>query len=133
MTRLLCRTSAITLLLFSFLILAAAAQENSWQGSDRGPQLKAQLVDKDRNASRRIVIVDVDVKNVALADPTERNSNSDTAYLQYRIDGGPYILPMNNKLVFEGLTPGKHTIEVTLADGAFRLMGPKAEMEVVIP
>ncbi len=55
------------------------------------------------------------------------------AHLQYRIDGGPYIVPMNNKIVFEGLTPGKHTIEVTLADNGFRLLGAKAELEVVIP
>jgi hypothetical protein len=125
--------SAITLLLFSLLVLAAVAQENSWQGSDKGAQLKAQLVDKDKNAARRIAIVEVDVKNVALADPTDRGSSSDMAHLQFRIDGGPYILPMNNKIVFEGLAPGKHTIEVTLADKAFRLLGAKAELEVTIP
>ena len=73
-------------------------------------------------------------KNVTLTDPISyRDSGSGMGHLQYRIDNGPYILPMANRLVFEGLTPGKHTIDVSLADGSFRSMGADVELELVIP
>ena len=115
-------------------IFPAVAQEGSWQGSDKGPQLKAQLTDKEKNASRRIAVVDVDVRNVTLTDPISyRGGGSEFGHLEYRLDGGPFILPMANRLIFEGLTPGKHTIEVSLADGSFRPLGAKASLEVVIP
>ena len=131
--RSLCSATMI-LLLVLFSIFSAAAQENSWQGSQKGPQLRAQLADKEKNASRRIAVVDVDVKNVTLTDPIAyRGGGSDMGHLEYRLDSGPYILPMANRLVFEGLAPGKHTIEVSLADGSFRPMGAKTELEVVIP
>ncbi len=125
---------AFTLFLLLFSLLSAAAQEGSWQGSEKGPQLKAQLTDKEKNAGRRIAVVDVDVRNLTLTDPISYPGNGpEMGHLQYRLDGGPYILPMTNRLVFEGLAPGKHTIEVSLADGSFRPMGGKAELEVIIP
>jgi hypothetical protein len=78
--------------------------------------------------------VEVDVRNVTLTDPINFGGGmSDAGHLQYRVDNGPYILPMSNRLVFEGLTPGKHAIEVSLADSAFRPMGAKAELDVEIP
>jgi hypothetical protein len=117
-----------------FLTLPVTVQEGSWQGSEKGPQLKAQLTDKDKNAARRIAVVDVDVRNVTLTDPIAyRESGSNMGHLQYRVDNGPYILPMANRLVFEGLIPGKHTIEVSMADGSFRPMGAKVELAIVIP
>ena len=126
-------TLAFTLLLFLLLILPITAQENSWQGSENNPQLKAQLVDKGKNAARRIVVVDVNVRNITLTDPiTYVGGGPGLGHLQYRLDGGPYIVPMSNRLIFEGLIPGKHTIEVSLADGSFRPLGAKAELEVVI-
>ena len=127
-------SQVMTLLLLLFSTFPAVAQDSSWQGSPKGPQLKAELADKEKNASRRIVVVDVEVKNVTLTDPIGyRGGGSDMGHLQYRLDGGAYILPMSNRLVFEGLTPGKHTIEVSLADGSFRPMGATAELEVLIP
>ena len=54
--RSLCSATMI-LLLVLFSIFPAAAQENSWQGSQKGPQLRAQLADKEKNASRRIAVV----------------------------------------------------------------------------
>jgi hypothetical protein len=127
-------SQVITLLLLLFSVFPAVAQENSWQGSPKGAQLKAELADKEKNAGRRIAVVDVDVRNVTLTDPIGyRGGGSDMGHLEYRLDGGAYILPMSNRLVFEGLTPGKHTIEVSLADSYFRPMGAKAELEVVIP
>ncbi len=125
---------AFTLFFFCLFALPAAAQENSWQGPEKGPQLKAHLVDKEKNAARRIAVVEVDVRNVTLTDPIAyRDSGSGMGHLQYRVDSGPYILPMANQLVFEGLTPGKHTIEVSLADGAFRPLGAQVALELVIP
>ncbi len=125
---------AFTMFFVSLFVLPATAQEGSWQGSKNGPQINARLVDKDKNASRRIAVVEVDVKNVTLTDPISyRDSSSGMGHLQFRVDEGPYIVPMTNRLVFEGLTPGKHTIEVSLADGSFRPMGAKAELEIVIP
>ena len=77
--------------------------------------------------------MDVDVRNVTLTDPITYGGGPGMGHLQFRVDNGPYILPMTNRLVFEGLTPGKHTIEVSLADGSFRPLGAKADLEVVIP
>lgn len=125
---------AFTLFFFCLFVLPAAAQEDSWQGPEKGPQLKAHLVDKEKNAARRIAVVEVDVRNVTLTDPIAyRDSGSGMGHLQYRVDNGPYILPMSNHLAFEGLAPGKHTIEVSVADGAFRPMGAQVALEVVIP
>ncbi|MBZ5652229.1 MAG: hypothetical protein LAO18_17305 [Acidobacteriia bacterium] len=125
---------AVTVFFFCLFVLPATAQEDSWQGSEKGPQLKAHLVDKEKNAARRIAVVDVDVRNVTLTDPISYpDSGSGMGHLQYRVDSGPYILPMANQLAFEGLTPGKHNIEVSLADGSFRPMGAQAELEIVIP
>jgi hypothetical protein len=124
---------AFTFSLFLLLILPAIAQENSWQGSEKGPQLKAQLADKDKNAARRIAVVEVDVRNITLTDPTGFSGSSGMGHLQFRVDQGPYIVPLNNRLILEGLTPGKHTISVSLADSSFRGLGAKADLEVVIP
>jgi hypothetical protein len=78
--------------------------------------------------------VEVDVRNVTLTDPIAyRDGGSGMGHLQYRVDNGPYILPMANHLAFEGLAPGKHTIEVSVADGAFRPMGAQVALELVIP
>ena len=120
-------------LLFPLLILPMSAQEDSWQGPTNGPQLKAQLADKEKNASHRIAVVDVDVRNVTLTDPISYGGGPGMGHLQFRLDNGPYLIPMSDRLVIEGLTPGKHTIEVSLADGSFRPMGAKTELEVQIP
>ena len=125
---------AFTLFFFCLFVLPANAQENSCQGPGKGPQLKAHLVDKEKNAARRIAVVEVDVRNVTLTDPIAyRDRGAGMGHLQYRSDGVPYILPMANQLVFEGLTPGKHTIEVSVADGAFRPMGAQVALELWIP
>jgi hypothetical protein len=125
---------AFTLFFSCLVVVPAMAQEDSWQGPEKGPQLKAHLVDKEKNAARRIAVVEVDVRNVTLTDPIAyRDSGSGMGHLQYRVDNGPYILPMANHPAFEGLAPGKHTIEVSVADGAFRPMGAQIALEVVIP
>ena len=124
---------AVALSLLLLLILPAAGQDGSWQGPEKGPQLNAQLADKEKNAARRIAVVEVDVRNVTLTDPITYGGGPGMGHLQFRVDNGPYILPMTNRLVFEGLRPGKHTIEVSLADGSFRPLGAKSDLEVVIP
>lgn len=124
----------VALLAGTFLMLTAAAQENVWQGSQNGPMLKAQLLDRNKNAQHRLAVVDVDVKGVVLTDPTSYEySMPGEAHVQFRLDGGPYVLPMNNRVAFEGLTPGKHTIEVTLADNSYRPLGPKVTLDITIP
>ena len=91
-------------------------------------------MDTDKTASRRLYGVEVAVRIITLTDPISyRDGGSGMGHLQYRVDDGPYIVPMTNRLVFEGLTPGKHTIEVSLADGSFRPMGAKADLEIVVP
>jgi len=125
---------AFTLFFSCLAVVPAVAQEDSWQGPEKGPQLKAHLVDKEKNAARRIAVVEVDVRNVTLTDPIAyRDGGSGMGHLQYRADNGPYILPMANHPAFEGLAPGKHTIEVSVADGAFRPMGAQVSLELVIP
>jgi len=128
------RFQGLALTLFLLMVIPATAQEGSWQGPDKGPQLKAQLVDKEKNAARRIAVVEVDVKNITLTDPTTyRGGGSGLGHLQYRMDNGPYILPMSNRLVFEGLTPGNHSIEVSLANDSFAPLGAKAKLDLAIP
>jgi hypothetical protein len=126
---------AVPVLLACALLLAAAnAQENVWQGSAKGPRVRAHLVDKDKNIQHRLAVVDIDVAGVALTDPTNyQYKMPDQGHIQIRLDKGPYILPMNNRIAFEGLAPGKHTIEVMLADNDYRPLGAKVELEVTIP
>ena len=128
------RHLVLTLLACMLMALTAFAQENVWQGPQNGPRLRAQLADKEKNLQRRLAVVDVDVQGVALADPTSNQySMPGQGHLRFRLDNGPYILPLNNRIAFEALTPGKHTIEVTLADNNYRLIAPKIELQITVP
>ena len=122
------------ILLGVLTVLPAAAQENAWQGLADGPRLRAQFVGKARNLEHRLAVVQADVEGVLLADPTDpQYKMRDQGHIQFRLDQGPYILPLGNRIAFEGLTPGKHNIEVMLADNSYRPMGPKVELEITVP
>jgi len=124
----------VWILLGILTALPAAAQENAWQGAANGPRLRAQFVDKARNLEHRLAVVEVDAEGVLLADPTDSQYKMrDQGHIQFRLDQGPYILPLGNRIAFEGLTPGKHNIEVMLADNSYRPMGPKVELEITVP
>ena len=117
-----------------FLPTRPVAQENVWQGVANGARLRAQLLDKDKNLQHRLAVVQADVEGVVLTDPTgDQYKMSGQGHVQFRLDQGPYILPLGNRIAFEGLTPGKHTIEVMLADSSYRPLGPKVELEVTVP
>jgi len=127
------RHLAPALLVFALLGGTALAQENTWVGKENGPQMRARLIDKEKNLARRLAVVEVEVKGVALADPTGSYPLPGEGHLQFRLDNSAYILPLNDRIAFEALAPGKHTIEVSLADHNYQLLTPTVELQITVP
>ena len=128
------RHLVLTLLACMLLAVAGFAQENVWVGPQNGARIRAKFVDKEKNLQHRLAVIDVDVEGAVLGDPTDQSYQMPgQGHVQFRVDNGPYILPSSNRIAFEALAPGKHTIEVTLADHNYRLMAPKIDLELDVP
>ena len=50
-------------------------------------------------------------------------------HLHYQLDNGPVIATPTPKLSFHGLTPGVHTIVVTLTGNDHKLLGPQQKVD----
>jgi hypothetical protein len=118
----------------ALLSLPAAAQENAWQGSDNGPRLKIEVLNREQNANDHRVVVKADTENIALTDPLASPSGGyDEGLLQFRIDNGAYFVTGDSRAAFLNLPSGQHTVEVILADTNYKPLGPKVDVQVSIP
>ena len=125
---------AIALLLGVFLTGAVAAQEGVWQGEQNHPMLRATLKNKDKNAEKHAAVVEVETQNIGLVtgDVSSYEGN-DMGLLEYQVDQAPVLATADTRVMFRDLTPGKHTITVSLVNTEYRELGAKAELEVDIP
>jgi hypothetical protein len=123
----------LALLLGVFLVGVVAAQEGVWQGEQDHPMLRATLRDKDKNAQKHAAQVEVETRNFGLVNLGVSYGGSDVGLLEYQVDQGPVLATTDTEAMFRDLTPGKHTITVSLVNTEYKDLGAKAELEVDIP
>lgn len=97
-----------------------------------GATLRANLVEQEKNAERRVLAVRVHVAGVALMDPT-RGSESWAAHLHYVLDDGAAIATASPRMSFHGLTSGPHTLLVRLMNSREETISEERKLEVTIP
>lgn len=124
----------LALLLGIFLTAALAAQEAVWQGETGHPMLRATLRDKDKNAQKHVAVVEVETQNIGLVDlGVSSYAGGDVGLLEYQVDQAPVLATPNTQVMFRNLTPGKHTITVSLVNPQYKEFGAKAQLEVNVP
>jgi hypothetical protein len=96
---------------------------------------EAVLVDAPAKALKKSAAVDVKVAAVTLidADATDGKPKAGQAHIHHQLDKGPIIATTATKLAFHGLTPGPHTIVVTLAGNDHVPVGRENTLTVTIP
>jgi hypothetical protein len=128
------KRSAIALLSGVFLTSVVAAQEGVWQGEQNHPMLRATFKNKDKNAEKHAAVVEVETQNIGLvASDVSSYAGNDMGLLEYQVDQAPVLATADTRVMFRDLTPGKHTITVSLVNTEYRELGAKAELEVDIP
>lgn len=81
-----------------------------------GPQLDAELVDKDKNAKEKRAVVKVDVWGMDLVAPHPgAEPKRSEAYLIYQLDQQTQIMTAEKEHTFDNLSAGEHKIRVQLA------------------
>lgn len=117
-----------------FLVGTAVAQEGVWQGRNDHPMLRATLKDKDKNAQKHVASVEVETQNIGLVTVGASSyAESDMGLLEYQVDKGPVLATSDTTVMFRDLTPGKHTITVSLVNADYKQLGVRVELEVDIP
>lgn len=71
--------------------------------------LTATLVDKATLAAKKMASLNVTVKGATIAHGAD-------AHIHYQLDNGPIIATSDTKLMFANLSPGSHTLVVTVAN-----------------
>jgi hypothetical protein len=96
---------------------------------------EAKLVDPTVKAKSKTATVEVKVEATHLVDPDTTNGKpaSGQNHLHYQLDNGPIIATTATKLSFHNLTPGPHTIKVTLAENDHTPVGRENVLTVAIP
>jgi hypothetical protein len=112
-----------------------AAKQNINQALEQSAALTATLVDAEKNAKDKTATVEVRVTGVELIDPamTSKQPMKGQGHLHYQVDNGPVIATTSAKLSFHGLTSGKHTIVVMLANNDHSPAGPQQTLEITVP
>jgi hypothetical protein len=114
--------------------LAAAQGWTDWLGVEGGPRMRAALVDEAQNARNHSAVVEVQVLRIWLHSPQALGASSvTTGRLWYRVDQGPVIATTDTQLTFEQLTPGDHSIKVTVVGIDDHPLTPSAKLTVRIP
>jgi hypothetical protein len=119
---------------FSASLLAAVLLGGAgiWADQPDKPDMKAELVDADKNGARGAATVVVKVSGVTLTDPASANElpKAGQAHLHYQLDGGPVVATTSPKLSYHGLTAGEHKIVVMLAANDHNPLGPQQTLTV---
>jgi hypothetical protein len=125
---------AIALLSGVFLTGVVAAQEGVWQGEQNHPMLRATFKNKDKNVEKHAAVVEVETQNIGLvtSDVSSYEGN-DMGLLEYQVDQAPVLATADTRVMFRGLTSGKHTITVSLVNTQYKELGAEAKLEVDVP
>lgn len=111
-----------------------AAQERVWQGEQDHPTLRATFRDKDKNAQKHAAVVEVDTRNIALVSlDASSYGGSDMGILEYQVDQALVLATADTRVMFRGLTTGKHTITVSVVSTEYKELGAKVVLEVDVP
>lgn len=104
-------------------------------GLNSGASLSAKLLDQDKEARIGAAEIQVKVKNIKLVDPSKNGdvAKNGQGHLHYQVDSGPIVATPTDKIEFHGLTPGKHTITVTLANNDHTPIGMSQSLELTVP
>ena len=96
--------------------------------------MTAKLVDPEKKAAMREATVEVTV-NVKLIDPASvgEKPTAGQGHLHYQVDTGPIIATPAAKLSFHELSPGAHTIVVTLVGNDHKPLVPAQKLTVTVP
>lgn len=103
--------------------------------SGTGPLLTARLLDKEANAKKHRVVVEVQTDGVELVDATavQNEPRLEEAHIQYTLDDQPAHNSTSKTWTFENLSPGEHRIQVTLASSDNRKIGKGTTLMVEVP
>lgn len=96
---------------------------------------EAKLVDPAVKAKSKSATVEVKVEASHLVDPdtTDGKPHPGQRHLHYQLDNGPIIATTATKLSFHNLSPGQHTIKVTMAENDHTPAGRENVLTVTIP
>ena len=97
--------------------------------------LTAKLIDPEAKAAKQSATVAVVVTGLQLTDPGSVGEKpaAGQGHLHYQVDKGFIIATTATKLSFHGLTPGTHTIMVSLAANDHSPLGPSETLTVTVP
>lgn len=93
--------------------------------------LTVKLVDEAMLSKDKMAKVEVGVTGVKLM--SEHKGSHMGSHLHYQIDDSPIIVTSTPTLSFANLTPGKHTINVTVVDAKHSPLAGPETVEINIP
>ena len=96
---------------------------------------EAKLVDPAVKAKSKTATVEVKIEASHLVDPdtTDGKPHPGQRHLHYQLDNGPIIATTATKLSFHNLSPGQHTIKVSMAENDHTVVGRENVLTVSIP
>jgi hypothetical protein len=94
--------------------------------------LRANLVEPEENAARKIVAVRVHVGGATLMDPV-RGRPSWAAHVHYLLDNCPPVASASTQMSFHELSQGQHTIVVRLVNDKEEPIAQDQKLEIKIP
>jgi hypothetical protein len=121
--------------LLALLVVFGTPRFVDAQGQGGQPSLTAKLVDPETKAAKKEATVEVTTTGVAMTDPASVGEKPapGQGHLHYQVDQGPVIATPTTKLSFHGLTPGAHSIIVTLAGNDHKPLLPPQTLNITIP
>lgn len=128
--------ATVTIVLMTWLgvVRVVDAQYSAAKQGAASATMTAKLVDPEKKAAKKEATVEVSTA-VKLIDPSTVGDKPMTGqgHLHYQVDNGPIIATPAAKLSFHELTPGAHTITVTLVGNDHKPLGPAQKLTVTIP
>lgn len=132
-----CTIALIAVALTGLLVVNGTANQQypAAKGGSSAATMTAKLVDPGKKAAQQAATVEVSTTGIQLIDPATVNEMpmAGQGHLHYQVDKGPVIATPAAKLSFHGLTPGSHTIVVTLAGNDHNPLGPEQRLMVTVP
>jgi hypothetical protein len=127
--------SSITVLIALVSLLGVKATDAQTPSGSMKPTMTAKLIDPDKKAAEGGATIEVTVSGVELTDPAMANEKpvAGQAHLHYQVDKGPVVATTAAKLSFHELTPGSHTIVVTLVGNDHKTLGSQQQLTVNVP
>jgi len=125
---------AVGLFLVASTSIASAQDWTIWLGPERGPMIRAGIVDARVNAKKHMAAVEVQVRGIWLNYPDLFvEPGLRIGVLRYQIDNCPPIVTTETRLRFEDLPAGNHAITVSLLGLGDMLLAPEARLKITVP